>query len=314
MGYDLRIAGPGGGGNASPHAALTVPTLCHCMDRTTIFGLLLGGVSLLVGYLLEGGTAGMIFQVTAAVIVLGGTAGAVCLSFSGAQLGQSWRALAHIFQKPQDKQTPPQVAHLVELAYRARREGLLALEPEIDQLPDPFLRRGLQLVIDGFSPQQVREIMEMDLTQQDESGRMPARVFEAAGGYAPTIGIIGAVMGLIQVMQHLTDPARLGTGVAVAFVATIYGVASANLIFLPIAHKLRLRHEHHMLRQEMFLEGILALAQGEHPRMIAERLNGFIPASVPEPAKPAAFTPVRQLSWRTRDRAKPHASSSVRSH
>ena len=283
------------------------------MDRTTIIGLLLGGVSLLVGYLLEGGTAGMILQVTAAVIVLGGTAGAVCLSFSGAQLSQSWRSLLSVFRKPQDK-TTAQVARLVELAYRARREGLLALEPEITQLTDPFLRRGLLLVIDGFTPQQVREIMEMDLTQLEESGRIPARVFEAAGGYAPTIGIIGAVMGLIQVMQHLTDPARLGTGVAVAFVATIYGVASANLIFLPIAHKLRLRHEHQMLQKEMFLEGLVALAEGEHPRMIAERLNGFIPAKVPVSPKPAPFTPVRQLSWRSGDRTKPHASPSVRSH
>lgn len=283
------------------------------MDRTTIFGLLLGGVSLLVGYLLEGGSAGMIFQVTAAVIVLGGTAGAVCLSFSGAQLSQSWRSLAHIFRNPQDK-TPLHVARLVELAYRARREGLLALEPEIAQLSDPFLRRGLQLVVDGFTPQQVRDIMEMDLSQQEEKGRIPSRVFEAAGGYAPTIGIIGAVMGLIQVMQHLTDPARLGTGVAVAFVATIYGVASANLIFLPIAHKLRLRHEQQMLRQEMFLEGVLALAQGEPPSMIAERLIGFIPESVPDSAKPPPFSPVRQLPWRAREQAKPHAPSSIRSH
>ncbi len=283
------------------------------MDRTTIFGLLLGGVSLLVGYLLEGGSTGMILQVTAAVIVLGGTTGAVCLSFSGAQLSQSWRSLAHIFRKPQDK-APAQVARLVELAYRARREGLLALEPEIAQLSDPFLRRGLQLVIDGFTPQQVRDILEMDLTQQDENGRIPSRVFEAAGGYAPTIGIIGAVMGLIQVMQHLTDPARLGTGVAVAFVATIYGVASANLIFLPIANKLRLRHEQQMLQNEMFLEGVLALAQGEPPRMIAERLIGFIPESVTGSAKPPPFTPVRHLPWRSRDRAKPHAPSSVRSH
>lgn len=284
------------------------------MDRTTIFGLLLGGVSLLVGYILEGGSAGMIFQATAAVIVLGGTAGAVCLSFSGAQLSQSWRSLAQIFRHPRDKKTPGQVIRLVELAYQARREGLLALESEVAQLPDPFLRRGLQLVIDGFSPQQVREIMAMDLTQQEENGRMPARVFEAAGGYAPTIGIIGAVMGLIQVMQHLTDPARLGTGVAVAFVATIYGVASANLVFLPIAHKLRGRHEQQMLRQEMLLEGILALAEGEHPRMIAERLHGFVPENVLDSARPPIFTPVRQVPLRARTRAKSHASSQVRSH
>jgi len=283
------------------------------MDRTTLFGLLLGGLSLVVGYYLEGGSAGMVLQVTAAVIVLGGTAGAVCLSFTGPQLSQSWRSLAHIFRKPRDE-THDQVARLVGLAYRARREGLLALEPELGKLSDPFLRRGLQLVIDGFSPQQVREIMELDLTQQEESGRMPTRVFEAAGGYAPTIGIIGAVLGLIQVMQHLTDPARLGTGVAVAFVATIYGVASANLFFLPIAHKLKLRHEQQMLRQEMLLEGILALAQGEHPRLIAERLSGFIPETTITPAKPPALLPMRPPSLRSRGRAKSHASSSIRSH
>jgi chemotaxis protein MotA len=283
------------------------------MDRTTLFGLLLGGLSLVVGYYLEGGSAGMVLQVTAAVIVLGGTAGAVCLSFTGPQLGQSWRSLAQIFRKPRDE-THDQVARLVGLSYRARREGLLALEPELGKLNDPFLRRGLQLVIDGFSPQQVREIMELDLTQQEESGRIPARVFEAAGGYAPTIGIIGAVLGLIQVMQHLTDPARLGTGVAVAFVATIYGVASANLIFLPIAHKLKMRHEQQMLRQEMLLEGVLALAQGEHPRLIAERLSGFAPETPIIPVKPPALHPVRPSALRSRGRTKSHASSSVRSH
>lgn len=283
------------------------------MDRTTFFGLLLGGLSLLVGYFLEGGSASMILQVTAAVIVLGGTAGAVCLSFTGPQLSQSWSSLSHIFRQPQDD-TPDQATRLVELAYRARREGLLALEPEVANLSNPFLRRGLQLVIDGFPPQQIRDIMEMDLAQQEGSGQIPARVFEAAGGYAPTIGIIGAVLGLIQVMQHLTDPARLGTGVAVAFVATIYGVATANLFFLPIAHKLRLRHEDQILRQEILLEGILALAQGDHPRLIAERLSGLMLESVSAPAKPSAFTQVRQVPLVPRDRTKADASSSVRSH
>jgi chemotaxis protein MotA len=123
---------------------------------------------------------------------------------------------------------------------------------------------------------QVKEVMEMELAHYEEADSIPAQVFEAAGGYAPTIGILGAVLGLIQVMQHLTEPAKLGAGVAVAFVATIYGVASANLIFLPIAHKLRLRHRQNLLKKEMILEGILALAQGDHPRLIAERLQGFI--------------------------------------
>lgn len=283
------------------------------MDRTTLIGLLLGGIALIGGNYLEGGSALMIIQATAFVIVLGGTAGAVCLSFTGPQLLQSWRSLPHIFRRPGD-QSFPEAAGLVEMAYRARREGLLALEGEVAKLPDPFIRRGLQLVIDGFSPQQVREILEMDLAQQDEYGQMPARVFEAAGGYAPTIGILGAVLGLIQVMQHLTDPARLGTGVAVAFVATIYGVASANLLFLPIAHKLKLHHDNHMLRQEMVLEGLLALAQGEHPRLIAERLNGILPADAPVSYKPPAATRLRTPPARPRTRNKSHAPSSIRSH
>ena len=265
------------------------------------------------GHYLEGGSAGMILQATAFIIVLGGTAGAVCLSFTGAQLRQSLQSLPYIFRKPQDE-TPAQVSRLVELAYRARRQGLLSVEGEVAKLPDPFMRRSLQLVIDGFPPHQVREIMEMDLTQKEESGLMPARVFEAAGGYAPTIGILGAVLGLIQVMQHLTDPSRLGTGVAVAFVATIYGVASANLLFLPIAHKLKLRHEHEMLRQEMLLEGILALAQGEHPRLIAERLTGMLPQDDAIDLKAPAPPGMKQLPVRLRTRTKSHASSSVRSH
>ncbi len=265
------------------------------------------------GNYLEGGSALMIFQATAGVIVLGGTAGAVCLSFTGPQLRQSWRSLPQIFRRPQNNNFP-EVARIVEMAYRARREGLLALEEEAAQLPDPFIRRGLQLIIDGFTPQQVREILEMDLAQQDERGQMPARVFEAAGGYAPTIGILGAVLGLIQVMQHLTDPARLGIGVAVAFVATIYGVASANLLFLPIAHKLKLYHEQQMLRQEMILEGMLALATGEHPRLIAERLNGILPGDAAVDFKPPAGDRSRTLPARPRVRTKSHAPSSVRSH
>ena len=282
------------------------------MDRTTLFGLLLGAISLIGGHYLEGGSAGMILQATACVIVLGGTAGAVCLSFTGPQLRQSWQSLPHVFRQPRNE-TPDQVARLVELAYRARRHGLLSVEGEVAKMADPFMRRSLQLVIDGFPPQQVREIMEMDLTQKEESGQMPARVFEAAGGYAPTIGILGAVLGLIQVMQHITEPSRLGTGVAVAFVATIYGVATANLLFLPIAHKLKLHHERQMLRQEMILEGVLALAQGEHPRLIAERLNGFLSHSGVADLKSPAPAGTRQLPIRPRSRTKSHASS-VRSH
>jgi len=283
------------------------------MDRTTLIGLLLGGLSLLGGHYLEGGSTLMILQATAGIIVLGGTAGAVCLSFTGSELRQSWRSLPAVFRRPRDE-TPDQVARLVELAYRARRHGLLAAEGDVARLPDPFMRRSLELVIDGFPPQQVREIMEMDLVQKEETGLIPARVFEAAGGYAPTIGILGAVLGLIQVVQNLTDPSRLGTGVAVAFVATIYGVASANLLFLPIAHKLRLHHERQMLRHQMLLEGVLALAQGEHPRLIAERLNGMISQDPALALSPKAAAGMRPPPVRSRTPSKSHASPSIRSH
>ncbi|MBW1992711.1 MAG: flagellar motor protein [Deltaproteobacteria bacterium] len=248
------------------------------MDKATLIGLILGGLALLGGHYLEGGSTALIFQSTALVIVFGGTAGAVFLSFSGSQLRETLKSLRQIWRNPRDDK-PEQVRLVVELAYRARREGLLALDRELRHLPDSFWRRTLSLIIDGFPAEQVREVMEVELARLEEAGTGPARVFEAAGGYAPTIGILGAVLGLIQVMQHLTDPAKLGAGVAVAFVATIYGVASANLLFLPIAHKLRARHREELLKKEMVLEGLVALAQGEHPRLIAERLQGFLQGS-----------------------------------
>uniref|UniRef100_A0A7C5EMX7 Flagellar motor protein n=1 Tax=Desulfobacca acetoxidans TaxID=60893 RepID=A0A7C5EMX7_9BACT len=282
------------------------------MDRTTLAGLLLGALALFGGHYLEGGSPAMILQATAGVIVLGGTLGAVCLSFSGEELRQSLKELPNVWRHPRDD-TPQMVSRLVQLAYRARREGLLALEGEVAQLKDPFLRRSLELVIDGYPAPQVREIMEMELTRLEEVGQIPAKVFEAAGGYAPTIGILGAVLGLIQVMQHLTDPARLGTGVAVAFVATIYGVASANLLFLPIAHKLRLRQQQRLFRHELLLEGVLSLAQGEPPRSIAEKLNHLLPK---ESATPIKSPPPREKPplIKTRLQGKSRATTASSSH
>ncbi|MBM4285975.1 MAG: flagellar motor protein [Deltaproteobacteria bacterium] len=279
------------------------------MDKATLIGLCLGGAALLGGHLLEGGSAGTILQLTAMVIVFGGTLGAVCVSFGGAQLRQAWRELPHIFRKPRDE-TPDYLTRLVELSYRARREGLLSLEGETKKIPDPFFRRGLELVIDAHQPQQVREIMEVELARLEETGSVPAQVFESAGGYAPTVGILGAVLGLIQVMQHLTEPAKLGTGVAVAFVATIYGVASANLVFLPIAHKFRLRQQHQLRLREMILEGLLALARGDHPRLLAERLRGFLEPDARLDQERLAPARLKVLRPGGRPRTKPHASPS----
>jgi len=274
------------------------------MDRATIIGLLLAAAALIGGHFLEGGSWGMILQVTAMVIVFGGTFGAVFISFPRSQLRQAWREFHQIFREPED-QGPAYLARIVEFAYRARREGLLSLERELPQISDPFFRRGLQLVIDGHNFAKVKEVMELELAQLEETGLAPARVFETAGGYAPTIGILGAVLGLIQVMQHLTDPAKLGTGVAVAFVATVYGVASANLFFLPIGHKLRLRHQRRLSVKEMMMVGILGLAHGDHPRLIEEKLRAFLMVDFPPNAAPSGT--VRNLPPRTAKKAKPHA-------
>ena len=276
------------------------------MDRATILGLVLAIAAVIGGQLLEGGSLGMILQVTAIVIVFGGTFAAIFISFPRSQLKQAWQEFHHIFREPKDD-APFYLARIVEFAYRARREGMLSLERELPRIADPFFRRGLQLVIDGHNSQKVREVLEVELDQLDETGMVPARVFETAGGYAPTIGILGAVLGLIQVMQHLTEPALLGTGVAVAFVATVYGVASANLFFLPIGHKLKLRHQRRMLVKEMVLAGILGLSHGDHPRLIEEKLRGFLM----DDSLPGAGGggKVRNLPPRTAKKAKTHAVS-----
>jgi chemotaxis protein MotA len=249
------------------------------MDKATLLGLLLGLTAVLGGHVLEGGSLSLIFQTTAAVIVLGGTAAAVSLSFPPSALLAALRALPRVVRQPRDD-SQGHLLRLVEMAYRARRDGLLALEKTLAQEPDPFCRRGVELLVGGFSAAEVREILQGELAQEHDTALTPARVFEAAGGYAPTLGILGAVLGLIQVMQHLTEPAKLGTGVAVAFVATIYGVAGANLLFLPLAHKLRLQAAQERRRREMILEGLVALGQGEHPRLIAERLQSYLPEEV----------------------------------
>jgi len=278
------------------------------MDKATLIGLLLGGVAVVGGHYLEGGSMGMILQITALVIVFGGTLGAVSLSFSGAQLKQTLRELPQVFKEPEDH-GPAHLTRIVDLAYRARREGLLSLEKDLMDVSDLFMRRALQLVVDGHHPQQVREIMELELAQWDEEGLTPSRVMEAAGGYAPTIGILGAVLGLIQVMQHLTEPAKLGTGVAVAFVATIYGVASANLIFLPLAQKLKLRHRSLMLVKEMVLEGILSLAQGDHPQLVAEKMRGFLVGRGARAAASLASPKVRWLTPRVQPKKESHEAT-----
>ena len=215
------------------------------------------------------------FQPTAAIIVFGGTLGAVLIQFPLPVVGKAGRYLARVFFQPRQNALA-RVQELVKFANQARREGIVSLDNKLDEIREPFLKKSLMLAVDGTEPQELRNIMELELDHQAEQEDRIAQVFESAGGFSPTIGIIGAVMGLIQVMQHLDKIEEVGKGIAVAFVATIYGVGAANLFFLPAAGKLRLRQREGQLRQEIILEGVISILEGMNPRMLDTKLQSFL--------------------------------------
>ena len=217
-------------------------------------------------------------QVTAAIIVLGGTIGAVCVNYSLKTfvLAMKNARLAFFNHKSDPKEF---IRLFSEFAGAARKDGLLALEARLKKIDDPFLRKGLQLVVDGTEPKLTREILEIEIQYTEEYNLSSAKVFESAGGYAPTIGILGAVLGLIHVMENLADPSMLGTGIAVAFVATVYGVGSANLLWLPVAGKMKQKIREDVIVKEMIIEGLISLSEGENPRRVEEKLSGFLRAS-----------------------------------
>ncbi|MBI1911735.1 MAG: flagellar motor protein [Deltaproteobacteria bacterium] len=245
------------------------------MDLLTIIGLVLSFGAILGGQVLEGGSMHSIMQLTAAIIVFGGTIGAVLVNYPMSTFLLSLKnAKMAFFDKKHD---PVKKIKLIsELAAIARKDGLLALEARIKKIDDPFLKKGLQLVVDGTEPKLTREILEIEISYSEEYDLSSAKVFESAGGYAPTIGILGAVMGLIHVMENLADPQKLGAGIAVAFVATVYGVATANLIYLPIAGKLKFKIREEAITKEMMIEGLISLSEGENPRRVEEKLIGFL--------------------------------------
>ena len=245
------------------------------MDVISIVGLVLGAAAIIGGQLLEGGHIGSLLQVTAFFIVIGGTLGAVMLQHSLRVFLDGLSMLKWVFQPPQVS-AQELMTMIMDWSHQARRGGLLALEPMIDEQQDLFYRRGLQMMVDGAEPEVLRETLEMELSGYESHYTDAAKVWMAAGGYAPTIGIIGAVMGLIHVMENLSDPSKLGSGIAVAFVATIYGVGSANLVFLPISSKLRFHVSRLVRLKEMFIEGIVSIANGENPRMIEAKLQGYV--------------------------------------
>jgi chemotaxis protein MotA len=244
------------------------------VDKASIAGLLLGLIGIIGGLMLEGGKLSQILQPTAAMIVFGGTAGAVLLQFPLPVVTGAVRNLARVFiDRGEDVEVG--IKLLVHLANRARREGIVRLDSELDQISDPFLRKALMLAVDGTEPQELRSIMELELDNHSERGEQMHGVFESAGGFSPTVGIIGAVLGLIQVMQHLDKIDEVGRGIAVAFVATIYGVAAANLVFLPAGGKLRIRLREEEVHREMMLEGVISILEGMNPRMLETKLRSF---------------------------------------
>ncbi len=248
------------------------------MDLLTIIGLILGFGAVIGGQVLEGGSLYAIMQPTAAIIVVGGTVGAVMVNYSLPTFLLALKnAKLALFNHKDDPKAV--IRTLSELAGIARKEGLLALESRVRRIEDPFLKKGLQLVVDGAEPKLTREILEIEMTYGEEYQNTSAKVFESAGGYSPTIGILGAVLGLIHVMENLADPSKLGAGIAVAFVATVYGVGTANLLWLPMAGKLKFKMREEAIVKEMIIEGLIALSEGENPRRLEEKLTGFLKES-----------------------------------
>lgn len=245
------------------------------MDILTVIGVVVGLGTLLGGQALEGGNIGSILQFTAAMIVLGGTMGAVMVQFTLPKFLEAMKLGLEALKAPNNNAVAF-IEKIVEYANVVRKQGILALESKVKEVKDPFFRKGLQLLMDGTEPRLIREILEVDLSFSEEHFAMAAKLFEAAGGYCPTFGILGAVMGLIHVMENLADPSKLGSGIATAFVATVYGVLTANLILLPIAGKLKLRNRLDGITKELIIEGIMSMAAGDNPRMIEEKLEGFL--------------------------------------
>lgn len=248
------------------------------MDIATIVGIVLALGAIIGGQALEGGHLGSLIQLTAFVIVLGGTLGAVCVQNPLPVVLRAVSLLSLGIKDPKHDNKGT-IATIIDLANVSRKQGLLALEGKLKDIHDPFFRKGVQLIVDGTDPKAVHEIMEIDVEYQEEEGIKAAKVWEAAGGYSPTIGIIGAVLGLIHVMENLADPSKLGSGIAVAFVATVYGVGAANLFFLPLAGKMKFKLKEESASRMMIIMGLVGLAQGENPRLLQEKLEGYLPES-----------------------------------
>lgn len=244
------------------------------MDFLTLLGLATGFLAIILGQMFEGGTIHSLLNFPAFLIVIGGTLGAVMVQTPFSIFIRAFKLLPWIFW-------PPHYAYdrdrnqLVDLARKARQFGLLTLEEHIEHESDPLIRQGLELLVVGVDKQTIRQVLDTEVNRREDLNHQAAHVFESMGGYSPTIGILGAVLGLIQVMRNLSEPSHLGAGIAVAFVATIYGVGLANLIFLPIAQKIKTCIEDQLHHSEMVVEGIVSMASGESPNMLSLKLNNY---------------------------------------
>ena len=244
------------------------------LDLASVAGLVVALGGIVGGMLMEGGHLADIIQITAAIIVLGGTLGAVMVTTPLSILISALKKLGAVFFE-RSHSSAEIVEEIVVYAGKARRSSIVSLESDLDNISDPFLRKALTLAVDGTDLNAIRSIMELDIALGEKAGEAEAKVYEAAGGYAPTIGIIGAVLGLIQVMKHLENIDEVGRGIAVAFVATVYGVGTANLFFLPAGNKLKARVQQVLHTKELMLEGVCSIVEGLNPKLIRVKLEAF---------------------------------------
>jgi chemotaxis protein MotA len=247
------------------------------MDFLTLVGFLFAILAIIVGSILKGAGLSALLSGAAFMIVVVGTLAAIFVQTPLRVLRHGLRMFVWVLRPP-PIDAKAVIRKIVEWSQLARKQGLLGLEPQIDVENDPFLRKGLQLVVDGAEPDQIRSIMEVELGVREQTDLAGAKVFEGMGIYSPTLGIIGAVLGLMAVMQNLADPSRLGAGIAAAFTATVYGIGLANLLFLPTAAKLKTLIAHQSQVREMMIEGLISIAQGDNPRAIETKLQGFVTA------------------------------------
>ncbi len=245
------------------------------MDRISTIGTILGFVVLIVGTMLKGSTVGALWNPAAFVIVFFGTLAALLVQNQGKVIKHALSMMKMVYRPPQH-QPHDLISRIVGWSEISRRQGLLGLEPQIDVESDPFISKGLQLLVDGGEPDTIRSVLEVDLDTREAIDLAGAKVYENAGIYSPTLGIIGAVMGLMAVMQNLADPSKLGHGIAAAFVATIYGVALANMFMLPMAARLKALVGKQSQMREILIEGLVSIAQGDNPRQIESRLQGYV--------------------------------------